>query len=82
MGCIYHLVRIRDANAKPPTLQSVLIANKFPDDLPFLPSEREIEFNIDVRPSTQPISIPPYMMAPVELRELIKMGTYFIVLLS
>ncbi|XP_070003826.1 uncharacterized protein, partial [Nicotiana sylvestris] len=34
------------------------------------PPEREIEFSIDVLPDTQPISIPPYRMAPTELREL------------
>ena len=42
----------------------------FPDELPGLPPEREIEFSIDVLPDTQPISIPPYRMAPAELREL------------
>ena len=29
-----------------------------------------MEFTIDLIPSTEPISIPPYRMAPVELREL------------
>ena len=41
----------------------------FPEDLPGLPPEREVEFGIDVIPGTQPISIPPYRMAPAELRE-------------
>ncbi|KAF3683401.1 Cell differentiation protein RCD1 -like protein [Capsicum annuum] len=40
------------------------------DDFPGLPPMREIEFNIDLVPQTQPISIPPYRMAPAELREL------------
>ncbi|CAN4125163.1 unnamed protein product [Withania somnifera] len=35
-----------------------------------LPPEREVEFGIDLIPYTQPISIPPYRMAPAELREL------------
>ncbi|XP_070045040.1 uncharacterized protein [Nicotiana tomentosiformis] len=35
-----------------------------------LPPEREIEFVIDTLPNTQPISIPPYIIAPAELREL------------
>uniref|UniRef100_A0A1U7YRA6 Uncharacterized protein LOC104247112 n=2 Tax=Nicotiana sylvestris TaxID=4096 RepID=A0A1U7YRA6_NICSY len=73
-GYIYHLVRVRDAEAKPPTLQSIPVVNEFPDvfpdELPGLPPEREIEFSIDVLPDTQPISIPPYRMAPAELREL------------
>ncbi|WMV58889.1 hypothetical protein MTR67_052274 [Solanum verrucosum] len=42
----------------------------FPDDLPGVPPEREIDFGIDFLPDTQPISILPYRMAPVELKEL------------
>ena len=42
----------------------------FPDELPGLPPHREIEFCIDVVSDTAPISIPPYRMAPVELKEL------------
>ncbi|XP_052173738.1 uncharacterized protein LOC127789029 [Diospyros lotus] len=40
----------------------------FPEDLPGLPPRREIEFAIEVVPGVNPISIPPYRMAPVELR--------------
>ena len=54
--------------------KSISVVNVFPDvfpeDLPGLPPEREVEFGIDVIPDTQPISIPPYRMAPDELREL------------
>ena len=32
--------------------------------------ERDIDFAIDLEPGTRPISIPPYRMAPAELREL------------
>ena len=42
----------------------------FPDDIAGLPPDREVEFTIDLIPRTEPISIPPYRMAPVELREL------------
>ena len=42
----------------------------FPEDLPGLPPIREIEFTIDLVPGTSPISIPPYRMAPAELKEL------------
>ncbi|MCI27785.1 hypothetical protein A2U01_0048985, partial [Trifolium medium] len=42
----------------------------FPDDITSLPPEREIEFSIDLMPGAQPISIAPYRMSPVELREL------------
>ena len=35
-----------------------------------MPPEREIEFCIDVVPGTDPISMPPYRMAPADLKEL------------
>ena len=34
------------------------------DDIAGLPPEREVEFTIDLIPGTEPISIPPYRMAP------------------
>ena len=43
---------------------------QFPDDIAGLTPEREVEFTIDLIPGTEPISIPPYRMAPAELREL------------
>ncbi|XP_070665252.1 uncharacterized protein [Malus domestica] len=42
----------------------------FPDDLPGLPPDRDVEFSIDLLPGTNPISLTPYRMAPSELREL------------
>ena len=42
----------------------------FPDDITGLPSDREVEFTIDLIPGTEPISLPPYRMDPAELREL------------
>ena len=44
----------------------------FPDELPGLPPQSEIEFKIDLYPGTEPISISPYLMAPLELKELRK----------
>jgi hypothetical protein len=42
----------------------------FPDDLPRMPPEREIEFKIELQPSTAPIAKAPYKMSPLELKEL------------
>ena len=42
----------------------------FPKEFPSLPPHREIEFCIDVVSDTAPISMPPYRMAPAELKEL------------
>ncbi|KAH0661672.1 hypothetical protein KY284_026603 [Solanum tuberosum] len=73
-GYICHLVRVKNIDAEPPTLQSILVVNEFsdvfPEDLPRLSPEQEVEFGIYVIPDTQPISIHPYRMAPVELQEL------------
>ncbi|XP_070009788.1 uncharacterized protein [Nicotiana sylvestris] len=73
-GCIYHIVRVKDVDAEIHTLQSTPIvreyADVFPDELPGIPSERDIDFGIDVLLGTQPISIPPYIMALAELKEL------------
>ncbi|WMV55140.1 hypothetical protein MTR67_048525 [Solanum verrucosum] len=73
-GCIYHLVRVRDTNSKTPTLESIPIVNEFPevfpDDLLGVPLGREIDFGIDLLLDTQPISVPPYCMASLKLKEL------------
>lgn len=75
-GCIYHLVQVRDTKSKSPIVQSVYVINEFPnvflEDLLAVPLDREIEFNIGLLPDTQPISIPPYHMAPAKLKKLKK----------
>ena len=40
----------------------------FPDELPKLPSQRVVDFGIELHPSTSPISMTPHRMAPVELQ--------------
>ncbi|XP_074301042.1 uncharacterized protein LOC141632391 [Silene latifolia] len=42
----------------------------FPDELPGIPPERDVEFSIDLVPGTGPIAKAPYRMAPSELKEL------------
>ena len=42
----------------------------FPDELPGLPPRRVVDFGVELRPSTSPISMTPHGMAPVELQEL------------
>ena len=57
-----------------PSIESVSIVREFldvfPADLPGMPPDRDIDFCIDLEPGTRLISIPPYRMAPAELREL------------
>ena len=42
----------------------------FPEELPGLPPQREIDFVIDLAPGVDPVSKAPYRMAPAELKEL------------
>lgn len=42
----------------------------FPEALPGVPPDRQLEFTIDLEPSSAPISKAPYQMAPKELQEL------------
>ena len=47
-------------------------AYDFPDELPGMPPDRDIEFAIELQRGTTPISKRPYRMPPVELLELKK----------
>jgi len=73
-GCLAYLAYIRDPNTEVPSMDSVPVVREFPDvfhaDLRGMPPDRDIDFCIDLAPGTKPISIPPYRMAPPELKEL------------
>ena len=73
-GCRGYLAVVRDMKVETGAVKNVPVVCEFPDvfpeELPGLPLEREIEFCIDVVPGTDPISMPPYRMAPAELKEL------------
>lgn len=42
----------------------------FSEDVTSLPPEKKVEFSIDLIRGMTPISVSPYRMAPLELREL------------
>ena len=69
LGC--EVVEIKEQR---PKLEDIPVVNEFPEvfpeELPGLPPDREIEFKIDLIPRTAPISKAPYRMAPSELNEL------------
>ena len=71
---VAHVAHVVDTRSSEVRLEDVLVMRDFldvfPDDLPGLPSEREIDFPIDLVPGTAPISLPPYRMTPAELKEL------------
>ena len=72
--CESYLAHVVDISVIEVKLENVLVVceflDVFPEDLPGLPPDREIKFGIEVFPGSAPISIPPYRMAPMELKEL------------
>ena len=72
-GCRGYLAVVRDTKVETGAINKVPVVcefpNVFPEELPRLPPEREIELCIDVVPGTYPIYMPPYRMAPAELKE-------------
>ena len=42
----------------------------FPDKLPGLPLQRDVDLSMELHSGTSPISMTPHRMAPVELHEL------------
>jgi hypothetical protein len=55
-------------------LEDIPVVNEFqdvfPQELPGMPPNREIEFTIDLIPGTAPIAQAPYKMGPKEFVEL------------
>ncbi|XP_070001888.1 uncharacterized protein [Nicotiana sylvestris] len=73
-GCDTYLAYVRDVSIDTPTFDSIPVVMDFPDvflaDLPGMLPHRDIDFGIDLLSGTQPISIPPYRIAPPKLKEL------------
>ena len=73
-GCEAYLVYVTEVKEEAPKIEDIPVVNEFldvfPDELPGLPPDREIEFAIELAPGTGPVSKAPYRMAPVELKEL------------
>ena len=54
------------------TLADIPVVCEYPDDLPGMPPDRNVEFAIELQPGTAPISQRPYRMPLNELAELKK----------
>ena len=69
-----YLAHVVDTSMTKVKLENVPIvyefSDVFPEDLPKLPPDRELEFGIEVLLDSATISIPPYRRAPFELKEL------------
>ena len=61
-GCLCCVVRVKDLECETPTIEYVPVVRKFPevylDDLLGVPPEWEIDFDIDLLPDMNSISIP------------------------
>ena len=72
-GCQLYVVEVVKKRKGPSLDQySVLLEFKdvFPNELPGLPLERELDFTIELKPSAKPISKTLYQMTAPELCEL------------
>ena len=70
-GYLAYAIELRDSGSR---LEDIPVIREFPDvfpeDLPGIPLDKEIDFQIELAPGTEPISKAPYRMAPLELKEL------------
>jgi hypothetical protein len=73
-GCEGYIAYVVATGVEFPSISEVPVVcefqDVFPEDLPGLPPDREVEFTVELEPGTAPISVAPYRMAPLELREL------------
>ena len=73
-GCQGYLAYVVETEKEGILVDEIPVVREFPDvfldDIAGLPPDREVEFTIDLILGTEPISIPPYRMALVELRKL------------
>ncbi|KAI3787689.1 hypothetical protein L2E82_00022 [Cichorium intybus] len=75
-GALLFMAHVAPMETEHPTVKDVEIvrdfADVFPDDLPGLPPNRQVEFVIDLVPGAKPIARAPYRLAPSEMEELKK----------
>ena len=73
-GCHGYLAYVVETGKEGTLVDEIPVVREFPyvfpNDIVGLPPEREVEFTINLITGTEPISIPPYRMAPIELRQL------------
>ena len=73
-GCEAFLALVLDSKREQVNLENISVIREFPyvfpEELPGVPPEREVDLSIEVVQGTTPISRTPYRMAPTELKEL------------
>ncbi|KAJ0610183.1 putative nucleotidyltransferase, Ribonuclease H [Helianthus annuus] len=72
-GCVIYMAQVIIEEPKPKIEDLPVIAEYpevFPEELPGLPPDRQVEFRIDIIPGAAPIARAPYRLAPTEMKEL------------
>lgn len=69
-GCYAFLSHVTEKKSKEKRLEDVPITREFPEDLPGLPPNRQVEFRIDLVLGAAPVARAPYRLAPSEMQEL------------
>jgi hypothetical protein len=73
-GCNIYVILALNEKGVAKGLEHLLVvrefAGVFPEELPGMPPERELEFTIDLKPGTELIERMPYRMSTPELQEL------------
>ncbi|XP_022040494.1 uncharacterized protein LOC110943044 [Helianthus annuus] len=74
-GCKAYMAYIHDSTKEAPEIKDVPVEREFedvfPEDLPRLPQEREVDFGIELVPGAKPVAKAPYRLAPSKLQELL-----------
>ena len=73
-GFVAYVMDVSVDSEGPESVDEVPIVREFPDvfpeDLPGVPPERQVEFGIELVPGAAPIAKAPYRLAPPEMQEL------------
>nr|GEZ00403.1 putative reverse transcriptase domain-containing protein [Tanacetum cinerariifolium] len=73
-GCELFLAQVTKQGSKEKRLEDAPVIRDFPevfpDELPGLPSPREVEFHIDLILGVAPVACAPYRLAPSKIKEL------------
>ena len=73
-GCTSYVAYVTDTRVSGKTMEEIPVVCEFPDvfpeELPGIPPERQVEFRINLVPGAPPIAKTPYRLAPPEMQEL------------
>ncbi|KAJ0943969.1 putative nucleotidyltransferase, Ribonuclease H [Helianthus annuus] len=72
-GCVIYMAQVIIEEPKPKIEDLPVISEYpevFPEELPGLPPDRQVEFRIDIIPGAAPIARAHYRLAPTEMKEL------------